>query len=65
MISVYLSRHLFVERLGLSAALFLGTLFLDLGNVLGHGWAWVRLVRGHLGVDALLDRLDGELLLTL
>lgn len=35
------------------------------GHLLGHGRPRLRVVRGKLGVDALLDGLDRELLLAL
>lgn len=56
---------LFVQLLLSSLTLLLGAL---LGrHVLGHGRAWMGLVRGKLGVGGgvVLDGLDGELLLAL
>lgn len=56
---------LFVQLLLSSLALLLGALFWR--HVLGHGRAWMSLVRSKLGVDGgvVLDGLDGELLLAL
>lgn len=61
----YRSLCLFVQFLLSRLALLLGALLRR--HLLGDGWAGVSLVCSKLGVDigGLVDRLDGELLLTL
>lgn len=61
-----MASSLFVQGVHLGLSLLLGSLFL--GHILGHCWAGmsaegVGTVR--LGVEGVLDGLDGELLLAL